>query len=151
MASSKVSTEKTLETEDVKVEDLVFKTDDVEDIVEPVSKFWSYVDEVMEDWKEPEPYAFDAIEPPLLISAPTGVGRALALAELLDNGRDLEISEIKPLLQALCGSQFKYVWNVIKDLPIDMTLWLINDMNDHFYPKNRAGRKAEKLPGGESA
>lgn len=145
---------KIVDTADIEVvEDDILAPEeaDIEDIDEPTSKFWTYVDEVFEDWEEPAPYQFDATNPPIQISAPTGVGRALALAELLDNGRDLEIAEIKPLLQALCGSQFKYVWSVIKDLPVDATLWLINDMNDHFYPKRRGGKGAGKLPGGESA
>ncbi|WP_157978316.1 MULTISPECIES: hypothetical protein [Nocardia] len=112
---------------------------------------WSkLVREAKSNLKVHKPYVFDACDPPVLITAPVGLERSLALAQLTTANEDTEISNLIPMLEALVGADvFGAVWIAIRDEPIEVTLALIDEINQHFT--DGAGEGAEDFPGGASA
>ncbi|WP_329405400.1 hypothetical protein OG563_26420 [Nocardia vinacea] len=97
-----------------------------------------------------DPYLFDACDPPVLITAPIGLERSMALAQLSEADRDDSASTLIPMIEALVGAEvFPQVWLAIRDEPIEVTLAFIDDIAEHFNAGADEG--AEDFPGGESA
>lgn len=112
-----------------------------------VSKFSQLVAEAKKDYKPFEPYEFDAFDPPILITAPDGLERSLALATLMDVKGNVTPDDLKPLLLALVGEEaFPYVWEALRNEPVEVTFALVADINEHFNGQALDG--AETLPGG---
>ncbi|WP_157224905.1 hypothetical protein [Nocardia thailandica] len=94
-----------------------------------------------------EPYAFDAVDPPILITAPDTVERATALAEMIDAKGGIDSAHLRRLIAAICGDAYERVWEIIRDEPAEVLFALISDMNEHFNAV--PGDEAGDLPGGE--
>ncbi|KZM72202.1 hypothetical protein [Nocardia terpenica] len=108
------------------------------------------VREATKDRKQFEPYVFDAYDPPVLITPPTGLERQLMLARLSDEAGSVEPDDLPEMLAALVGeAAFAKVWDALRDQPLDVTLALIEDINRHFNKGADGG--AEEFPGGDSA
>ncbi|WP_433662445.1 hypothetical protein ACQPW1_10005 [Nocardia sp. CA-128927] len=118
---------------------------------EPAESAWAkLVREAKKNYTPPPPYVLDAFDPPVLITAPDGLERSLALAKLADAGEYVSVDELIPMLEALVGADvFPKVWELIRNEVVDVALALIDDINVHFNQGADAG--AGELPGGESA
>ncbi|MFD3463762.1 hypothetical protein ACFWVM_28945 [Nocardia fluminea] len=114
------------------------------------SRWSQLVREAKKDLPVHEPYVFDAVDPPVLIDAPDGLERSLALARLLEASEDSAIENLIPMLEALVGEDaFALVWSALRNEPIEVALALIDDIGEHFNGKADEG--AEQFPGGEQA
>ncbi|MFE2994080.1 hypothetical protein ACFXG4_03560 [Nocardia sp. NPDC059246] len=112
------------------------------------SRFATLRDQARKIHKAKSPYAFDAVDPPILITAPDTVERVTAIAEMIDSSGDANVSDLRRLMAAICGDAFDAVWAEIKDEPIELMFTLVNDMNAHFGAVPADG-EADELPGGE--
>ncbi|MBM4575299.1 hypothetical protein GS415_00740 [Rhodococcus hoagii] len=111
------------------------------------SRWSQLVAEAKKDYKEPEPYMFDAVEPPVPITAPDSLERTLAMAKLLDVDGNVTAAELEMLLVALIGKDaFPYVWEAIRDEPIEVVNAFVDELNEHFNGEGLDG--AKELPGG---
>ncbi|MFE3052371.1 hypothetical protein [Nocardia sp. NPDC059239] len=111
------------------------------------SRFATLRDQARAKHKAQEPYEFDAVDPPILITAPDTVDRALAIAEMIDNNGAANISELRPLLAAICGDAFDAVWAELKNEPIELLYDFVDDLNKHFG--SVPDEDGAELPGGE--
>lgn len=111
------------------------------------SRFATMRDQARAKHKVQTPYEFDAVDPPILITAPDTVDRALAIAEMIDNNGATNVSELRPLLAAICGDAFDAVWAELKNEPIELLFDFVNDLNEHFNAV--PGDEGAELPGGE--
>ncbi|MEV2222758.1 hypothetical protein AB0E01_23110 [Nocardia vinacea] len=119
-------------------------------VVKKVSRFEQLKAEAKKDYHPPAPYIFDGAEPPVEITAPDTLERSLALAALLDSRGSISVRDLESMIQALVGrNAFPYVWDAIRDEPIDVAMALVDDINSHFDAV--PGEEAAELPGGESA
>lgn len=117
----------------------------------PSESNWArLVREATKDRKVFEPYVFDAYDPPVLITPPTGLERTLMLARLSDESEAIAPEDLPDMIAALVGENaFPKVWSALRDQPLDVTLALIEDINRHF--NQGADDGAEDFPGGDSA
>ncbi|QDF15389.1 tail assembly chaperone [Gordonia phage Mollymur] len=117
---------------------------------EPVkrSRFAKLLDEAMSNYEPARPYPFDADPGNVVyISRPDTTERALALATIVDDRGRVDVEGLKPMLEQLCGADaFPYVWRVVRDAPLELTIALVLDMQDWFY--GDASKSAGDLPGG---
>lgn len=112
-----------------------------------VSRFAQLVAEAKKEYKAPEPYIFDAFDPPVEITAPDTLERSLALATLLDVRGNVSAENLRPMLRALVGDDaFGVVWDAVCDEPVEVAFALVEDINDHFTGGALDG--TEPLPGG---
>ncbi|MGW4240906.1 hypothetical protein [Nocardia sp. NPDC004722] len=118
---------------------------------EPAESNWSrLVREATKDRKVFEPYAFDAYDPPVMITPPIGLERTLMLARLSDDADTVSPEDLPDMIAALVGEDaFPKVWAALRDQPLDVTLALIDDINAHF--NGGADDGAAAFPGGDSA
>ncbi|PBC38467.1 hypothetical protein CJ179_38335 [Rhodococcus sp. ACS1] len=113
-----------------------------------MSKWAQLKAEAKKEYEPPKPYLFDAYDPPIEISAPDSLERSLALATLTDLRGQVAVKDMKPMIEALVGADaFPFVWAEIADEPVEVTLALVEDINDHF--NEGADDSAGSLPGGE--
>ncbi|AXH70413.1 tail assembly chaperone [Gordonia phage Daredevil] len=127
------------------------KVEDVNDVAveSPVtSRFAKLFDEAMADFTPAKPYPFDADpENVVYITRPDSTERALALATIVDDRGNVDVEGLRPMLEQLCGpNAFPYVWRIIRDAPLEVTIALVLDMQDWFY--GSAAEGASDLPGG---
>ncbi|MFC9995753.1 hypothetical protein [Nocardia sp. NPDC127526] len=117
----------------------------------PAESNWAkLVREATKDRTVFEPYVFDAYDPPVLITPPTGLERTLMLARLSDDPDIASPEDLPDMIAALVGEDaFAKVWAALRDQPLEVTLALIRDINAHF--NKGADDGAEEFPGGESA
>ncbi|MFE5290332.1 hypothetical protein ACFRAQ_35730 [Nocardia sp. NPDC056611] len=94
-----------------------------------------------------EPYEFDAVDPPILITAPDTVERLTAIAEMIDNEGEIDVANLRRIVAAICGDAFGKVWAIIKDEPAEVLFAFVNDVNMHFNAVPAA--EGGELPGGE--
>ncbi len=117
-------------------------------IVPTAKSRWAKMrDEARANHKPTAPYLFDAVDPPIEISAPDTVERVTALAELVDGKGEFEYKVLRRLVAAICGDAFDRVWAIVQDEPFEVLFALVSDMSDHFngVPDAEAG---DDLPGG---
>jgi hypothetical protein len=115
----------------------------------PKGRFASLVDEALADYEPAPPYPFDADPDRVVyITKPEDAERTLALASIIDiKGNIKDLANIKPMLESLCGEAFDYVWAVVAKMPVEVTIGLVLDMQDFFYPSIDHAQVAT-LPGG---
>ena len=113
----------------------------------PKTRFAKIYDEAMANYKPTPPYPF-GLDPDSLIniSRPDTTERALALATIVDDRGNIDVEGLKPMLEALAGQAFDRVWYVVRDLPLEVTIALVLDMQDWFY--GSAAEGVDDLPGG---
>lgn len=117
-------------------------------IVPAAKSRWAQMrDQARAEHKPTAPYLFDAVDPPIEISAPDTVERVTALAELVDGKGEFEFGTLRRLVAAICGDAFDRVWVIVQDEPIEVLFALVSDMADHFnaVPDSKVG---DDLPGG---
>ncbi|MEV0759522.1 hypothetical protein [Nocardia sp. NPDC050435] len=113
-----------------------------------ISRWAKLKAEAKKNYKPAEPYVFDAVDPPVLISAPDSLERSLALVTLLDSAGTVAVRDLESLIQALVGRDaFPLVWDEIRDEPVEVTMALVEDINAHFDAA--PDESAAELPGGE--
>ena len=113
----------------------------------PKSRFAQLSEEALAEYVPAEAYVFD-MDPahPIYITKPDTTERALALATIVDDRGNVAIEQIKPMLESLLGDAFDRIWISVRDLPIEVTIALVMDIQDHFYGEGT--RSASSLPGG---
>ncbi|CAM4323123.1 hypothetical protein NONI108955_20775 [Nocardia ninae] len=105
--------------------------------------------EAKKNYTPAEPYEFDAVDPPVLITAPDSLERSLALASLLDSAGTVAVRDLESMIAALVGREaFPVVWDAIRDEPVEVTMALVEDINQHF-DDDAPDESAAELPGGE--
>lgn len=100
-----------------------------------------------------EPYVFDDVEPPIVISAPDDK-RLLIISEALGPDLTFHPGRVMPLLRALCGNEFQRVWMSIPDdddSSSDMLMLITQALIDHFGHALHNASAAAELPGGTEA
>lgn len=121
----------------------------------PKESSWArLVREAKKDYKPTPPYVFDGCTPAIEIAAPDGLERQLALARLVDTSADELVPNLVPMLEALTGPDaFPFIWKAIRDEPIEVTMALIDSLNEHFngIDDSTADAGAEDFPGGDVA
>ncbi|AOE43717.1 tail assembly chaperone [Gordonia phage SpeedDemon] len=112
-------------TDETAAEEAAFRT----------TRFAKLFDEAMADYKPAKPYPFDADPDNIVyISRPDTTERALALATIVDDRGNFDVEGLKPMLEQLCGDRaFPYVWRVVRDAPIEVTIALVMDIQNWFY------------------
>ncbi|MFD6400824.1 hypothetical protein [Nocardia sp. NPDC060249] len=110
------------------------------------SRWATMRDEARANHKARPPYLFDAVDPPIEISAPDTIERVTAMAELIDGKGEFEAKALRRLVAAICGDAFDKVWAIVEDEPFELLFALVGDMSDHFNAV--PGAEAGDLPGG---
>lgn len=113
------------------------------------SRWAKIMDEAMSDYVPAKPYPFDFNEDNIVfISKPDTTERALALGTIIDNRGNIDVPNVRPMLEALCGEAFPYVWEVVRNLPIEVTVELVLDIQEWFFGESVDLDEVTELPGG---
>ncbi|WP_032368592.1 hypothetical protein [Rhodococcoides fascians] len=114
------------------------------------SKWATLRQEALKDWKPDPSYFFDAVDPPIEIKPPDTVEQQLALMTLIDTRGSFKYSEIRSLIETICGDSFPAVWQVLRGEPGPVIMPFLNELYDHFMATSApAEEEVEEIPGKE--
>lgn len=118
----------------------------------PASAWARLKAQALADRPDLDPYELDAVDPPILISAPETVEQQLALAEMFSAEGSFRIADARRILQVVCGEQFDAVWALVRHEKLPVLIALIGDMGQYFRDQGALDDVDEDdVPGGSEA
>lgn len=105
-----------------------------------------------DEYVKPEPYVIP-LNPPISVEVPESMGERLELQERVETALSeltedkTELDAIKIMLSVLVGEDVDRLWEALESKPIEVTMKVFNDLQNHISPQ-KPGRGGDDVPGG---